>query len=172
LLMQDAWRTRSWWDKLRIWFMPTGWRPKDVVERYPVEKIEDVYHFDKYDSQPAGFMRGWVWFQFLTTLILMLFLFFRFAEIGFPGLFLYGGFLFLGVYGYSSLMDRERIAPWIELVRGLIGFGYVLYVGDWFTMNALWPFGSYLIASYFLLTAIVPLALSYSTKWMKEPLPE
>jgi alkylglycerol monooxygenase len=30
LLIQDAWRARSWWDKLRIWFMPTGWRPADV----------------------------------------------------------------------------------------------------------------------------------------------
>ncbi|MDX1941748.1 MAG: sterol desaturase family protein, partial [Saprospiraceae bacterium] len=30
LLFKDAWRTRNWWDKLRIWFMPTGWRPADV----------------------------------------------------------------------------------------------------------------------------------------------
>ncbi|HNR54799.1 MAG TPA: sterol desaturase family protein [Flavobacteriales bacterium] len=29
-LCSDAWNTRSWWDKLRIWFMPTGWRPADL----------------------------------------------------------------------------------------------------------------------------------------------
>ncbi|MEZ4789656.1 MAG: sterol desaturase family protein [Flavobacteriales bacterium] len=29
-LWSDAWHTRSWWDKLRIWFMPTGWRPADL----------------------------------------------------------------------------------------------------------------------------------------------
>jgi alkylglycerol monooxygenase len=31
-LIKDAFRTRRWWDKLRIWFMPTGWRPDDVKE--------------------------------------------------------------------------------------------------------------------------------------------
>ena len=29
--------------------MPTGWRPDDVVEKFPVYKIEDVYNFQKYD---------------------------------------------------------------------------------------------------------------------------
>ncbi|MCK6694960.1 MAG: sterol desaturase family protein, partial [Thermoanaerobaculia bacterium] len=24
LLLSDAWHTRNWWDKLRLWFMPTG----------------------------------------------------------------------------------------------------------------------------------------------------
>ncbi|MEL6257067.1 MAG: sterol desaturase family protein, partial [Bacteroidota bacterium] len=50
LLMKDAWRANSWWDKLRIWFMPLGWRPEDVKEKYPVYKIEDVYNYEKYDS--------------------------------------------------------------------------------------------------------------------------
>ena len=31
LLIKDAWRTRSLWDKIRIWFMPTGWRPDDCT---------------------------------------------------------------------------------------------------------------------------------------------
>lgn len=31
-LLQDALRTRRWRDKLRIWFMPTGWRPADVAD--------------------------------------------------------------------------------------------------------------------------------------------
>jgi len=30
ILMQDALKTKSWWDKFRLWFMPLGWRPKDV----------------------------------------------------------------------------------------------------------------------------------------------
>jgi len=45
LLMQDAWRTKDWKDKFRIWWMPTGWRPADMTEQYPVLKIEDPYHF-------------------------------------------------------------------------------------------------------------------------------
>ena len=45
LLCKDAWRTKSWRDKLRIWFMPTGWRPDDVEAKYPLNKIYDVYRF-------------------------------------------------------------------------------------------------------------------------------
>ncbi|NQD92012.1 sterol desaturase family protein [Pseudomonas sp. CrR25] len=33
LLWADAVATRAWWDKLRLWWMPTGWRPADVRER-------------------------------------------------------------------------------------------------------------------------------------------
>jgi sterol desaturase/sphingolipid hydroxylase (fatty acid hydroxylase superfamily) len=38
LLLRDAWHAQSWWDKLRIWVMPTGWRPADVIQRYPIER--------------------------------------------------------------------------------------------------------------------------------------
>jgi alkylglycerol monooxygenase len=50
LLIKDALRTKSFKDKLRIWFMPTGWRPADMEEKYPVYKIEDIYNFQKYDT--------------------------------------------------------------------------------------------------------------------------
>ena len=39
LLIQDAWRTKNWKDKLRIRFMPTGWRPEDVAEKYRFTKL-------------------------------------------------------------------------------------------------------------------------------------
>lgn len=41
LLWADAVATRSWWDKLRLWWMPTGWRPADVRER-PWPKMGDA----------------------------------------------------------------------------------------------------------------------------------
>lgn len=28
----DAWRAPKWFDKVRVWFMPTGWRPQGVPE--------------------------------------------------------------------------------------------------------------------------------------------
>jgi alkylglycerol monooxygenase len=42
VLIKDAWRTRSWKDKFLIWMKPTGWRPKDVEEAYPIEYIKDA----------------------------------------------------------------------------------------------------------------------------------
>ncbi len=48
----DAWHTRNRSDKLKIWWSPTGWRPADVVARYPLEK-SDLNHFVKYDVNPG-----------------------------------------------------------------------------------------------------------------------
>jgi sterol desaturase/sphingolipid hydroxylase (fatty acid hydroxylase superfamily) len=45
-LWQDAVHAASWWDKLRIWFMPNGWRPADVQARYPLHKPETFVKFD------------------------------------------------------------------------------------------------------------------------------
>ncbi|MCY1282633.1 Fatty acid hydroxylase superfamily protein [compost metagenome] len=51
-LWQDAVRAASWWDKLRIWFMRTGWRPADVAARYPLAK-PDLANFVKF-AVPLG----------------------------------------------------------------------------------------------------------------------
>ncbi len=51
-LAKDAWHTKSVKDKLRIWFMPTGWRPEDVIDAHPIEKT-NLEHFEKYDPQSS-----------------------------------------------------------------------------------------------------------------------
>lgn len=156
-LARDAWRARSWWDKLRIWFMPLGWRPADVAEKYPVEKIGNPYTMEKYHTQPSKMMQGWAWFQLVANFLLLLFFFGNFVAIkasGFDHLLLYGGFLFLGVYGYTSLMDRERIAPWIELLRGITALGWIITAQDWFGIASIIPYGQYLIALYFTVSTV------------------
>ncbi|MCH8556049.1 MAG: sterol desaturase family protein, partial [Schleiferiaceae bacterium] len=94
LLMEDAWRASSWKDKLRIWFMPTGWRPDGFEERYPVPKIENPYHFQKY--RPALGVK--IQYASLThMLILLLFLTYLFSNLGtfnVADLMIYGVYIF------------------------------------------------------------------------------
>ena len=47
-LCKDAWHTRRWQDKLGIWFRPTGWRPDDMQQQFPLAKIE-LATFQKFD---------------------------------------------------------------------------------------------------------------------------
>ena len=47
-VIQDAYNTSSFKDKLRIWFMPTGWRQNDVVEKFPRNIITDHNNREKY----------------------------------------------------------------------------------------------------------------------------
>lgn len=153
LLAKDAWRTESWRDKARIWFMPTGWRPPDVAEKYPVAKIDDPYHFEKYKTDASHFLVGWSWFQLVATLLLLFYMLYRFAAIGFPDLFVYGAFIFVSIYGYTSAMDRTPAAVWIEVVRGLAGVAYIVWAGGWFGIGELIPAGDALVAAYFVATA-------------------
>ena len=163
-LMQDAWRTRSYWDKLRIWFMPTGWRPQDVKDKYPVEVIQDVYNFKKYRPETSPWLKGYALFQLIATTFLMLFMFYSYSEIGFDGLLLFGAFIFVGIYGYTTLMDRKSYAVWIEVIRGVAGLVLIYLSGDWFCIDTYISIGSYLVALYFLITIFGGVYFTYVEK--------
>lgn len=158
LLIKDAWRTNSIRDKFRIWLMPTGWRPADVAEKYPVYKIEDVYHFSKYESNASTGLHVWSWVQITVMLLLISYLFGNIAYINQQNayyIYLYGLFVFLGVYAYTELMDRNPYAIVWELAKNLFG-GYLIYTQeDWFGISRYLPISIYLMISYFIISLIV-----------------
>ncbi len=163
-MLKDAWRTGNYWDKIRIWFMPTGWRPSDVKEKYPITIIEDVYHFKRYKTVASIRLKAYVIFQMLFSVLLLLFMFYSYSAIGFDGLLLFGAFVFVGIYGYSSLMDRSRVAVFIEVARGLFGIGLIVYTGGWFGLDSLLPFGKLLMVVYFMVTIISGIYFTYFEK--------
>jgi len=160
-LIKDAWRTNSFWDKIRIWFMPTGWRPADVKKKYPIAIVEDVYHFERYETPSSKALNAYSIFQLLATLGFLLFLFYNFSNIGRDGLLLFGAFIFIGIYGYTTLMDRTKYAVWIEIFRGLVGLLLIFIAKDWFGINAYISFGSLLVASYFTVTIVAGIYFTY-----------
>lgn len=168
-LVKDAWRTKRYWDKLRIWFMPTGWRPEDVKKAYPVEIIEDVYNFDKYRPEASNSLKAYVLFQLVMTTALMLFMFYNYSNIGFDGLLLFGAFVFVGVYGYTTLMDRKKYAVWIEVFRGVAGLVLIFFTKDWFGIEGYLPKAGYLVAAYFLTTILGGIYFTYLEKLHATP---
>lgn len=149
LLLTDAWRTRSWWDKLRLWFMPTGWRPADVAVAHPIGIVEDVYHLEKYDTKPSLALVTWSWVQLVATLMLMFYLFNQIANIGMPGMLWYGAFLIVSIYSYTTLMDKSRWALLTEALRATFGLVLIWWQGgDWFGLVGHWPMGVYAIAAF------------------------
>lgn len=165
LLIKDAWHAESWKDKFRIWLMPTGWRPADVAEKYPVYKIEDVYHFQKYESGNTKTLITWAWVQMVATLLLISYCFGNIAAIGSPDIFIYGGFIFLQVYAFTELMDRNKYA-WIwEIVKFIFGIIILIRTGDWFGMNNLFNGAFYAIATYLLLS----LFGTFYFSWIENP---
>ncbi|MCH5598757.1 sterol desaturase family protein [Niabella ginsengisoli] len=152
LLIKDAWHTQNWKDKIRIWLMPTGWRPADVSEKYPIYKINDVYDFKKYTTYLLPFMRSWLWVQLIALLLFISYLFGSIAHIGAPGIFLYGVFIFLFVYAFSELMDNHKMA-WIwEFVKFIYAAIIIISTKDWFRLNDISPYLKYFILFYLLIS--------------------
>ena len=155
LLIKDAWYAQRWKDKLRIWFMPTGWRPDDVAAKFPVFKIEDVYHFEKYDTGHTKTMVIWSWVQLAITLLFISYLFGNIAAIGSPNMFIYGAFVFLQVYAFTELMDRSKYA-WIwETLKTIFGLSLLIQNNDWFGLSQYTPLAIPVLTGYFVLSLMV-----------------
>lgn len=161
LMMQDAWRTKSWKDKFRVWFMPTGWRPADVSDRYPIQKIEDVYAFDKYETESSPRFIAWIWIQMGLLLLLISYFFGNLALIKSPGIFVYGAFVFVYVYALTELMDRNSYAWCWELAKAIMGIGIILYLGDWFGTARFTPAIGFGLIGYFLISFGATLYFSF-----------
>ena len=157
LMISDAWHAENWKDKFRIWFMPTGWRPENFENKYPIAKIENVFHFDKYGTENSKNLISWSVTQMFITLLFMSYLFDNIAKIGLPTIFIYGIFLFITIYSYTELMDKNKYSVVWETIRFIFALAILYYYGDWFGINALISFGNYLIIGYLTLSLIITL---------------
>lgn len=162
LLIKDAWRTNNYLDKFRIWFMPLGWRPADIANRYRVYKISDVYHFEKYDPYTSGLMKTWSWFQLAALLLFISYLFGNIAAIGSPAIYLYGLFVFLSVYALTDLLDNNRYAFVWEIIRSGLGIGILLKTNDWFGIHQTAPWGIWVLFGYFVISVVAVFAITKS----------
>ena len=153
-LIKDAWRAESWVDKLTIWFKPTGWRPADVAAKYPENKTP-YKEIVKYDTPASKALKVWTWTQFLVLVGMVFHLLYKIVDIGSPVMFIYGAFLFLMVYSYTTLMDRDPNAIWLEMVKSAIGLGVIYVTGSWFLLDEVFVGGTVLVAAYQVLSVLM-----------------
>jgi alkylglycerol monooxygenase len=157
-LVRDAWHTQDIKDKLRIWFMPTGWRPADVSEKFPVYKITDVYQFEKYDPKASSSLHIWSWIQLAIVLLFISYLFGNIAAINALNntyIYQYGAFVFLSIYAFTELMDRNRYAFAWETLKNTLGFYFIYKQGDWFGASSLIPGITIILGAYFIISTII-----------------
>ncbi len=158
LLIKDAWHTQNLKDKFRIWFMPTGWRPADVAEKYPLYKISDVYQFNKYDTKGSTAFHAWAWVQITITLLSISYLFGNIAAINQLNpyyIYIYGAFVFLTVYAYTELMDRNPYALLWEVAKNCFGVYILISQKDWFGASNYFAGIQYVWMAYFIISTLV-----------------
>ncbi|XVJ66067.1 MAG: sterol desaturase family protein [Lacibacter sp.] len=158
LLFKDAWRAESIIDKFRIWLMPTGWRPADVAAKFPVYKINDVYHFDKYDTKASTALHVWAWVQLTMVLLFISYLFGNIKlinDLNSSYIFWYGGFVFVMVYALTDLMDRNKTALLFEALKCGLGMYFIYSQKDWFGITSYAAWISYAICIYLIISLVV-----------------
>ncbi len=156
-LVKDAWHTRNIWDKIRIWFMPTGWRPEDVKEKIKYTVITEPSKQVKYDSKPSEKLRNWAWVQLVVHFLLVFHVLTSFASIQYNHILIYAAFLMISIFSFTTLMDKHPMAAGAELVKAIAGLAIIFYLDGWFNLSEILAGGDSLIIFYF--------GISLSVSW-------
>jgi alkylglycerol monooxygenase len=89
-------------------------------------------------------------------LLFISYLFAFIAKIGSPEMFYYGGFVFVMVYAFTELMDRNPYALFWEILKNAFGIAVIYKTGDWFSIsNNISAWINYLLIGYFMLSTFV-----------------
>ena len=153
-LIIDAWHTRRLINKIKIWFMPTGWRPDDVKNRIKRDKIIDVYNQQKYKIEYKNIHVFYAIFHFIYINVALWLLLIGYDELGNNFKMFYSIFILTTIFGFTSVMDSYRWALYIEFLRLMLGVVLI---------NNLIEFGNfnfYLFNFYFMFSIFLTLTVS------------
>ncbi|MES2797355.1 MAG: sterol desaturase family protein [Bacteroidota bacterium] len=158
LLIKDSFRTQKWADKLKVWYGKTGWRPEDMTKNFPVQKITDPQSYQKFAPITSRNLSIWSWIQFMITFGFLMHLYSNVGHETYTNLILYGLFIFLSIYCYTELMDKNKNAFWYEIAKNLIGIFIYIKFGTWFHLSENQPTLENLVLIYF---GISPIIVAY-----------
>jgi sterol desaturase/sphingolipid hydroxylase (fatty acid hydroxylase superfamily) len=149
-LWHDARRTTSLWDKLRIWFMPTGWRPADVAARYPQAK-QDLALFRKFEIALGRAQQAYVAAQFVVYVALGSYLMDVAERVPAAALVLGWSLMAFGLFVLGALLENRRWAARLELARLLLN-APALYLAGALGLTVVVPLAWFLLVAYSLLS--------------------
>lgn len=157
-LWRDAARAGSWWDKLRIWFMPTGWRPADVAAQYPLAK-PDLASFRKFEVPLGRGRQCYAALQFAVYVLGTTGLLMQAPHASYAALMIGCGWVAYGLYAIGMWLENRPSAMALEWLRLLLNaplLAAALALGLVPAGMAVWPW----LAGYSLLSAAGLLWLS------------
>jgi len=159
-IAHDAWHTKRWWDKLRVWFMPLGWRPPDVAEKYP-RPLLPIHDRTKYAPEASTGLHVWTWIQFLISQSLLYHMVVSFGWLGLQNITLYSAFLFASLFSYTLLMDRHPLAIPAEILRVCLGGLILATAGGWYGLNQYLPGATIAMVVYLATSLLMTMYFSY-----------
>ena len=154
-LATDAWHTKGWRDKFRLWFMPTGWRPEDVKQSYPKVSITDVNKQQKYAPRYKRCYEYLALFHFCSTMGLLMLMLYYFGDLPTLCATTIGVALFAAIFGYTSVMDQYKWSVGFEWFRITMSFAIIQWAFATILPILYWAWMVYLVTSSLALAYIM-----------------
>ena len=126
-LIEDAWHTKNIGDKFKIWFMPTGWRPKDIIDKIPRKIVKNVYAQEKYKPKYSLLHKVFVSFHFLILNIVLYIFLSSFGDLTIADKMAYLILIFSTIFSFSSIMDGFKWSVSFEFIRISIGLLIIFF---------------------------------------------
>ena len=148
-LFKDAWNTKFIIDKVKIWFMPTGWRPSDLDKKNPLKYISDPLKLVKYKTNNSNVKLFWIWTQYFLGVIMMfhLFLIMDVDKILLID-YMYALFIMMHIFSYTSALDKSNLSIYSEMLKIILGLVLLIL----FKPNIYFIF---MISAYFTISLII-----------------
>ena len=141
-----AWRTRSWSDRVKIWFKPPGWYPRDI------ERPQYDPTYPKFDPPTSAFTRVYVFVQFWLLTFASLWLLKAQADL--PRLFVLSMFVWLcfSLYVLGVWLEGKPQSRWLEWLRIASAFTIAMTI---FVVQPELATMALIVASYASLSTVV-----------------
>lgn len=125
-LYKDFKETPYLWDKIRIWFMPTGWRPRGVspTEEHPVWTKNN---FVKFTSEPISGSYPYLSFQLVLSFIVMFFVIYDHSPLSAFDKTILSLLLWMSTTSWSFFMESKKDTFKLESTRLILTSLFLLY---------------------------------------------
>lgn len=162
----DAWRTGNWKDKFRIWFMPTGWRPNDVTNKFPIKKV-NPNNLIKYNPASTTAIKSYVLVQFLFSLMAGVLFILKSSGLGLVDIWVAWLAITLPIVSIGLLLESNSWGIRFEFLRLFVT---LLLASLYFMsnhLNLLLYSSSYCLISMFAFSYLVKMSNIKTTKYSK-----
>ena len=118
-LIRDFYYTKEIKDKIIIWIMPTGWRPKDMTKKYPIDTISEPKSMKKYNPNYNNLIKRIALFNFFSINVILFYFLYEFSNLNNINRLIIGLIIFISIFGFTSLMDGYKWSRNFEIFRSI-----------------------------------------------------
>ncbi|MGH9820586.1 MAG: sterol desaturase family protein [Pyrinomonadaceae bacterium] len=126
VLWRDARATASYIDKLRVWFMPAGWRPRDL-SAFGHQEITGQNQV-RYRSPMFAGAKLYLILQAITAIPFTVMIISPETGLTTETRWIGGTLLWMQIVNWGGILEARRWAWVAEIIRVLLAFGYLEWV--------------------------------------------